>query len=218
MRVTVSFLTLVKSAKETLKLINATDADYLHIDLMDGKFVEPKVQQVSELKSLLPIVEKPLDVHIMGVNPTKYLPFFASFNSVYFVFHLEAVKDVSSTIEEIKMTGLKPGIALKKDTDIEDVKPYLKDIDQILLMSCVAGYGGTNLWEEEEFVSSMTKKISDLKAYREENNLNYIISIDGGINNETVVICKEAGIDMVIGGSYVTKGDDYQERINNLRI
>ena len=212
MKVTISFTKMKVSSKETMHLINKTNADYLHIDLMDGKFVVPKQQLIADLKKIMPFTTKMLDVHLMAAKPLQYLAFFAEHNTEYFTFHLEAVSDIEKTIEAVKTTGLKVGLALKLETDVDMVLPFVHLIDQVLIMSCEVGYGGT------PFNDSCLEKIRILKKYREDHGLNYLISVDGGINEETISLVKIAGTDMVVSGSYICMSGDYQKNIDQLKL
>jgi len=209
MLISVSFTNFKTTQKDIIKDINKTSADFIHIDLFDGKFVPTKQQLPGELSKL--DFQKKLDVHLMAENPLKYLDFFASLNTEYFTFHFETVKDIESTIYEIKSTGLKVGVALMLTTNPKELYPYLHLVDQVLVMSVKGGYGGS------PFNEKALTKIAKLKAYREEHNLNYLINVDGSINDTTIDLVKEAGVDMVVCGSYICLSDDLDERINNLR-
>ena len=198
---------LNKNIKESIKQINKTDVDYLHVDVMDGKFVPNKTYTVNDIKTMNDLSTKPLDVHLMVSNPLKYLEKIAFFNIAYVTFHLEAVKDPNHIINEIKATGLKVGISIKPNTDIDLLIPYLDQIDQILLMSVEPGEGG------QEFLKGSTERLKKLKELTKNKFI--IIAVDGGINNETIVYVKEA--DMAIIGSYVTNSSNYNEQINNLK-
>lgn len=211
MIISVTFTKSKFNTKETLKLIDKTDADYLHIDLFDGKFVDTKQQLPAELNKLLSEVKKPLDVHLMAVSPLKYLDFFASQNTEFYTFHYEAVKDVPETIAKIKNTGLKAGIAIRLETDVDRITEFLPLLDQVLVMSCGGGHGGT------PFQEIALEKIITLNKLKAENDYSYLISVDGGINHDTIDLVKEAGVNMVASGSYICMSDDYQKSIDDLR-
>ena len=211
MLVSVSFTKSEYKPSDTLKKIDSTNADYLHIDLMDGKFVKISQQGVTELSKLLPKISKPLDAHIMANNPLKYLEFFAMQNTEYFTFHFEAVDNIEEVINEIKMTGLRVGICINPKTKVKVLDPYLNMVDQILIMSVTPGKGG------QEFSEKALEKIEYLKTIKESNGYNYIISVDGGINEETINLVKEAGANMVVAGSYICMSNNYQEKIDILK-
>jgi len=211
MIVTVSFTKFKTTQKDTIKEINESNADYLHIDLFDGKFVDNIQQLPTELKKILGINKKPLDVHLMAVDPLKYLDFFANQNTEYFTFHYEAVKNIDLVIEQIRATGLKIGLAIMLETKVKDIEPYLDAFDQILVMSVGGGAGG------EPFNEIALEKITELKALKELNNYRYLINVDGGINEETVTAVKAAGTDMVVSGSYVCLSENMNEAIDILK-
>lgn len=211
MKISVSFLSSKYGLKTTIDKIENTNADYIHIDFMDGKFVENKSLTFNELKKYLNNVKKTLDVHLMVSNPLKYISDFATLNTEYIIFHYEAVKDVKKMIEYIKNIGIKVGMSIKPETEIDDIKEYLPYLDQVLIMSVPPGKGG------QEFIPSSVDKIEKLYSIKIENNYKYIISIDGGINEETSILCKEKGIDMFVVGSFICKFDDYQKQIDLIK-
>ena len=193
--------------KNAIKLINKTDANYLHVDVMDAKFVKNKQYGVSDIKKFDELSTKPLDIHLMVTNPLKYLEKIAFLNIAYLTFHLEAVKDVDQVINAIKMTGIRAGLSIKPNTDLKQLTPYLDKIDLILLMSVEPGEGG------QPFLEETTNRLTELKKITKDKNV--IISVDGGINAETIIEVKDA--DMVVIGSYLTNSDNYQEAINHLK-
>jgi len=211
MKVAVSITKSIHNPKITIQKINESSADYLHIDLMDSKFVKQKQQLPGELNKIISYIKKPLDVHLMAVNPLKYLAFFAKLNTEYFTFHYEIGMDLEQTVSTIKEVGLKPGLAINPKTKIKDIKPYLHYFDQILIMSVKPGLGG------QEFIEKSLVKIEELNKIRKEKKLNFIINIDGGINNETIESVKNAGTDMVVVGSYICMSEDYEKAINSLK-
>jgi ribulose-phosphate 3-epimerase len=207
MKVSVSILSSkIKPADITKKLDNS-NADYIHLDIMDGKFTENKTWTFSEVKKIISYSNLPLDVHLMVNNPEKYIEDYAMMNTSYLTFHYEAVKDVQSTIDKIKDYGLKVGISICPDTNVEVLYPYLNQIDQVLIMSVVPGKSG------QSFIETSPEKIKSLKEEIEKQNAKTIISVDGGINNETGLLCKEAGVDMLVSASYI-----HQDIIQNIRI
>jgi len=206
MLVTVSITKYKNNFKETIKQINETTADYIHIDLMDGKFVPQKQLMPADLKKFLEVAKKPLDVHLMAENPHKFLDFFASYRTEYITFHLEAVKDPQVMIDVIHSYGLKCGISIKPTTNIKDIIPYLNKIEQVLIMSVEPGLGG------QSFMPEITNKINELALLKQDN---LVIGVDGGINEETIHLVKNA--DMVVSGSYICLSDNFQERIDILK-
>lgn len=206
MKVSVSILSDNITASECVKKLDKTEADYIHIDIMDGKFVEKKTWTYSEIKKCTSYSKLPLDVHLMVNNPLKYLEDYAMLNTEYFTFHYESVKNIQETIDKIKEYGLKVGVSICPDTDESVLFPYLKDLDLVLVMSVVPGKSG------QTFIDSSVDKIKNLKEEIDKNNYKTIISVDGGINSETGALCSEAGVNMLVSASYIHK-----DFINNIK-
>lgn len=190
--------------------VNKTDADYLHLDIMDGHFVKNKTWTYSEILKITKNNTKKLDVHLMVNNPTKYIENYALLNTEYITFHYEAVKNIEETISLIKNYGIKVGISIKPTTSTKHILPYLKDIDLILFMSVNPGKSG------QKFNDKVLTKISEVKEYINNNHLNTSIEVDGGINNENIDLLKTSGTDIVVSASFIHDGD-MQEKINLLR-
>ena len=211
MKVAVSYLSSKYKEAETIKLIDKSNADYIHVDLMDGKFVENKNFTISAVTKLLSNTKKKLDIHLMTLKPEKYFEDLAMLNSEYVTFHVEAVKNAKDTIDKLNMLGLKTGISINPETDLEKIKEYLPLIDQVLVMSVHPGKGG------QEFIPEVITKIDELIKLRKDFNYNYIISVDGGINNESIDYLKDKDIDMVVSGSYICHSDNFNKQIDTLR-
>lgn len=209
MKVSVSFIKSKQSEEETINLLNQTDCDYLHVDVMDGSFVENKNFNFQEFLEWQKENEKLLDVHLMCSNPKKYIKEYVNLNTEYITIHSEIDKDLKELLSLIHCYGINAGLSIKPNTNIDKIKDYLYDIEQVLIMSVEPGKGG------QEFMDSVIPKIEELKKLREENGYEYVISIDGGINDKT--IDKVKGCDMVVSGSYVCMSDDYQKTIDKLR-
>ena len=207
MKVSVSILSSSIKAADITKKLDKTVADYIHLDIMDGKFTENKTWTFSEVKKIISYSKLPLDVHLMVNNPEKYIEDYAMLNTSYLTFHYEAVKDIEKMINMIKEYGLKVGISICPETNVEVLFPYLKDIDQVLIMSVVPGKSG------QSFIETSPEKINKLKEEIINQNTKTIISVDGGINDETALLCKEAGVDMLVSASYIHK-----DIINNTKI
>ena len=206
MKVSVSVLSSSIKPQDIVKKLDNSNADFIHIDIMDGKFVENKTWTISEVKKFTSYSHLPLDVHLMVNNPQKYIEDYALMNTSYLTFHYEAVKDIESIINEIKNYGLKVGISICPDTNVDVLFPYLKDIDLVLIMSVYPGKSG------QSFIESSTDKIKLLKDEIIKQNVNTIISVDGGINDETAILCKDAGVDMLVSASYIHK-----DVVNNIK-
>lgn len=208
MKISVSYLSSKKSMRETIRLIEETTADYIHVDLMDGGFVPKKNFTIEEVEELLEKHTKPLDIHLMVFDPIIYVPSLAKLNPEFITFHLEATKDVVKTIEAIKMQGIKAGITIRPDTDLYELMPYLSLVDLVLIMSVEPGEGG------QEFMMSAVDRLQVLMEIRKNNGLSFLIEIDGGINKDTIKLVQD--VDIAVSGSFICNSSNYQERINEL--
>lgn len=207
MKVSVSILSSSIKPVDIVKKLDNTKADYIHIDIMDGKFVENKTWTISEIKKITSYSKLPLDVHLMVENPSKYIEDYALLNTSYIAFHYETVKDIDKMINEIKNYGLKVGIAINPETSEEVVFPYLSKIDEVLIMSVHPGKSG------QSFIESTPDKIERLKEEILRQNVKTIISVDGGINDETGELCVQKGVDTLVSASYIHK-----DIVNNINI
>lgn len=207
MKVGVSILSSSIKAEDIVKKLDGSSADYIHVDIMDGKFVENKTWTYSEVKKIVSYSSLPLVVHLMVKDPAKYIEDYALLNTTNLIFHYEAVKDIESMISLVKEYGLKVGIAINPETSEEVLFPYLKDIDVALVMSVVPGKSG------QSFIENTLSKIKNLKEEIIRQGVKTIISVDGGINDETGLLCKEAGADMLVSASYIHK-----DIVNNIKV
>lgn len=207
MKVSVTYLGRILSIEETIKLIEESVADYIHVDFMDGEFVPTKNFELDEVKEFLKNTKKKLDVHVMVNNPLDYLPTFSKLNTEYYTFHYEAVEDVNETIEKIKIYNLKVGIAINPETQIDEIIPFLDKIDLVLIMSIKPGWAG------QSFISSSLDKIKELSKLKGD----FKIAVDGGVNDSTAKEIKDSGADILVASSYIVKSDNYNERINKLK-
>ena len=208
MKVSVSFLSSDNIPMDLVKL-NNTDVDYIHVDIMDGKFVPNKTMSFSEMKHISEYTSKRLDVHLMVSNPSKYIPLYAELNTEYITFHVEVDEDIEADLQLIKSYSIKCGLAIKPDTKVSSLVPYLPYLDYILVMSVEPGMGG------QEFIGKSEAKINEVRALLDSYGVDAVISVDGGITDKTVSLCKKC--DIVVSGSYVIKSDNFQEKISSLR-
>ena len=204
-----SILGFKENAKENIKKIDSLNTDYLHIDIMDGIFVSNKTWTIEETKTLVENHTKPLDVHLMVSDIKKYIDDFSTLNPTYITFHFEATENPKEIIEYIKSKNIKVGISIKPRTTVEDLIPYLNLVDLILIMSVEPGKGG------QEYLTSANEKIDELELLRNAYKYNYLIEVDGGINNNTIKECLNA--DMFVVGSYITSSGDFEEKINEIK-
>ena len=187
------------------------NAKYLHIDVMDGKFVPnitigPLVMKnfKKEINNMV------MDVHLMIADPVKYAPDFVKAGADIITFHYEAVKFAEPAIEEIKKLGVKVGISIKPLTDINVLDDLLDKVDLVLIMSVEPGFGG------QAFIPSALDKIKYLADKRKEKCYNYLIEVDGGINKQTARKCIEAGVDILVAGSYIFSSNNRKALIEEI--
>lgn len=212
MKVGVSFISSDYDLETTISKIDESSADYIHVDMMDGIFVENSNFTVQDLKKMFKNTKKKLDVHMMVCSPNKYVKDFAKMPNVeYLTLHCESHRRPIDVINMIRHTPLKVGLALNPETKVSHIVPLLNHLDQVLVMSVKPGKGG------QKFMEEILYKIETLKELREQNGYHYVINVDGGINEETAKLVKEAGADMVVSGSYVCKSEDYNQRIESVR-
>lgn len=202
-KVSTSILTCNNRIQATEEL-NKTNTDYIHIDYMDGIFVDNKEFTIEEIKTLSKISTKKLDIHIMAENPEPIIQELKDLNIEYITIHYEINKPLNKIINLIHNQGYKCGISIKPKTDPKNIIEYLEKIDLVLIMSVEPGKGG------QKFIPDVLNKIKELK----QNNL--IIEIDGGINDTNIEELKNI-VDIVVVGSYITNSSDYNKQINNLK-
>ena len=200
-----SFL-MIQNDQKKIEQVNEY-TDYVHYDIMDGVFTDKATNNCNYLLAVTKNVNKPKDVHLMVIDIKKYTDIFSKINPNYLTFHLEATDNPREIIDYIKSKNIKVGIAINPQTAAENLVPYLADLDLVLVMSVEAGAGG------QTFID-ISDKIKFLANYRQQNNLNYIIEVDGGINPE--VIDKAKNADMVVVGSFITNGN-IKKQIEKIR-
>lgn len=208
MKIAASFLDIKGPIVDEVTKLSNLDVDYLHLDVMDGIFVENKTFTYEEFYNITRFSAKPKDVHLMVSDVKRYIDEFSNLNPEFITFHFEAASEVSSVINYIHEKGIKVGMSIKPSTDISEIVDYLDYLDLILVMSVEPGRGG------QSFIEDSTKKIETLYNLRQKQNYNYLIEVDGGINDKTIKLCNQA--DIVVVGSYITK-QDYEEAIKSLR-
>ena len=185
--------------------------DYLHIDVMDGIFVPNISFGADVMKSLNKIAGAPYDVHLMIIEPDRYLERFITDNTEFITVHYEACDDIGYTIEHIHQAGAKAGVSIKPGTAPEVLDDYLKDIDLILVMSVEPGFGG------QKFMDSSLPKLEYYKRKRDERGCHYVIEVDGGIGSANAHLVRDAGADVIVAGSAVFRAADRTAEIKAIK-
>ena len=207
-KTSISFLSSKKIPSDLMKL-NVTDTDYIHVDVMDGKFVKEKTLRFKDMKNIYKYTSKRLDVHLMVKDVKKEIKNYALLNTEFITFHLETTSDTKKLIDLIHSYGIKAGIAIKPGTDVEMIYPYIDDIELVLVMSVEPGKGG------QDFLKDTTARLHKLREKIEREHIPVLLEVDGGINPETKDDVRDA--DILVSGSYVLNSDNYQEAITKLR-
>lgn len=207
-KTSISFLSSKKLPSDLMKL-NVTDTDYIHVDVMDGKFVKEKTLRFKDMKNIYKYTSKRLDVHLMVKDVKKEIKNYALLNTEFITFHLEATNDTKKLIDLIHSYGIKAGIAIRPGTDVEMIYPYIDDIELVLVMSVEPGKSG------QEFLKDTKTRLRKLREKIEREHIPVLLEVDGGINPETKKEVTDA--DILVSGSYVLNSANYQEAITKLR-
>ena len=203
MEIATSILNMKRESNYLRKLEN-TNTDYIHLDIMDGKFVTNISDLYDFIKDNEPI-NKPLDVHLMVYDVNSYIEKYSNLNPRYITIHYEIDNDINKAIELIKSKNCKVGLSIKPNTKVDEIIDYLDKIDLVLVMSVEPGYGGQSYID----ISDKLKHLRKL-----QNNYNFVIEVDGGINDTNI---SSIDTDIAVVGSFITSDDNYQEQINKLK-
>ena len=196
--------------QDTIKLIDRSKAEYIHFDVMDGDFVPNLTFGPQFISNVRSFSKKIFDVHLMINRVGKFLDEYIKAGSDIITFHLEIDEDINELIIKIKNNNIKCGIAIKPATPWEDLKPYLDNIDQIIIMTVEPGFGG------QKFMDDQLSKITQIKKYLVNNQYQIDLEIDGGVNFETGKKCIDAGANILVAGSFLFKQDDLTQATNQL--
>lgn len=196
---------------EEIKDVEHGGADYIHVDVMDGHFVPNITIGPLIVKSIRPITNLPLDVHLMIENPDQYIPAFAKAGADIISVHVEACPHLHRTVHLIKEQGKKAGVVLNPATPVEMIQHILPDVDLVLLMTVNPGFGG------QSFISSVLPKIQQVRQMVDELGLDIEIEVDGGVNEETAKQCIQAGANVLVAGSAIYNKENRAEAIQKIR-
>lgn len=197
--------------KSEIQMINRSEADWLHCDIMDGVFVPNISFGFPVLEAVGKICRKPLDVHLMIVHPERYITATARIGAMMMNVHYEAVTHLNRTIHQIHEEGMKAGVTLNPSTPVAMLEDCICDVDMVLLMSVNPGFGG------QQFIDNTYAKIARLRKLIRESGSKALIEVDGGVNGSTAPRLAEAGADVLVSGSYVFRADNPEERISQLK-
>jgi ribulose-phosphate 3-epimerase len=197
--------------EEEVKAVENGGADWLHVDVMDGHFVDNLTLGPPVIKSIKDISSIPLDVHLMIEKPELTIERYIKAGASSVTVHVEASRSPGETLEAIKKLGVKAGITLRPQTPIEDIEKYLSQVDLVLIMTVNPGWGG------QAFMSEQLPKIKFVRDWALKNNPKLFIEVDGGINPETAKKCREAGANVFVAGNAVFRSVDYAKAIKDIR-
>lgn len=194
-----------------LDMLNESKADYLHIDVMDGMFVPNISIGFPVIKSIAPLAKKPLDVHMMVMEPDRFIDQVRSCGAYLMNVHYEACRHLNRTLQLIKEAGMKCGVTLNPATPVGMLEDVIEDVDLVLIMSVNPGFGG------QKFIAESVKKVARLRHLIDSTQSKALIEVDGGVNESTGKLLADAGADILVAGSYVFKATNPKEAIETLK-
>jgi ribulose-phosphate 3-epimerase len=194
-----------------IEMINNSEADWFHIDIMDGVFVPNISFGMPVLEAITKHAKKPIDVHLMIVDPDRYIKTFATLGSTILTVHYEACNHLHRTLQAIKAEGMKAGVALNPHTNIDLLEDVINDIDMVCIMSVNPGFGG------QSFIENTYSKIEKLKALITKKNVSTLIEIDGGVTDKNAAQLVKTGADVLVAGNFVFKAANPTKTIAELK-
>lgn len=197
--------------QEDIEMINRSEADWLHLDVMDGEFVPNISFGFPIIEAASKICKKPLDVHFMIMHPEKYIERTAKLGAMMMNVHYEACTHLHRTIQQIHNAGMKAAVTLNPATPVSMLEDIIGDVDMVLLMSVNPGFGG------QTFIENTIQKVKRLRKMIDDAGTDTLIEVDGGVNAKTAPILVKAGVDVLVSGSYVFKSSDPLSTIKSLK-
>ena len=198
--------------EQEIKAICEAGCDLVHVDVMDGHFVPNLTIGPVVVEPVSKASTKPLDIHLMVENNSFFVDLFAPLKPKYLSFHIESEKHPHRLIQKIRSLGISPAITLNPHTKVEDIEYLLEDLDMVLLMSVNPGFGG------QKFIPSVIEKAKKLKELIKKRNPNCLIEVDGRVSDKNIKELKDAGVDVVVAGSFVFGSGDYKKAIDSLKV